>query len=185
MGSRGSCFRSDLVASALRNKKKLESNFGHDHLHPLVLMLWTSVLQAQWKRRSMFTREARWRDYKYVWSISPHVFAVWFESLSLGMSAVPHTKPQKCAASGLILFSSSLSIKTRAIRQDSTWASLKLFQTSFVSANMARQKMLESPTSCLFRNQFKEKRYLGWECSSLSGKVMNICLVICLVQPEP
>lgn len=50
-------------------------------------------------------------------------------------------------------FPSVLSIKTQAVRQDSTWALLKLFQTLFVSANMAK-KMLESTASWLIRNQF-------------------------------
>lgn len=32
---------------------------------------------------------------------APYVFAVWFESLSLGICAATHTNPQKCTASAL------------------------------------------------------------------------------------
>lgn len=40
MGSRGSCFRSDLVDSALKEEKKdFESNFETDPLRPAVVMV--------------------------------------------------------------------------------------------------------------------------------------------------
>lgn len=127
--------------SAERRKKKTLSQTLRQILSVLRSWWWSSsVLQAVWKGRWMFTWEARWRDYKYVQSISPHVFTVWFESLSLGTSAVTHAEPQKCAASGLFFFSILLIYKGWSCSQDSTWASLKLFHNSFVRANMARLK---------------------------------------------